>query len=212
MEVSRKKFLIFTGLIIGLLLAVALIFFWKAKSAKVVSPVGQEVESPGQAVLPSKNYLVYQDAAGFSFEYPDNVTISEKDIDETVGYAKLELNSADVVGGIKIAVVDSKLSKAADWFENNNVEIADFKINKKELADLEAVEGRNDKKILLIALDKKVLFVFEVDLDKDGFWQKVYDQLSATFQFALPEKESPPAAAGSDGSSGIIFEGEEIIE
>lgn len=213
MGTARKKILMIGAFVVGLFLFAGLLFFWVSRGTKNSASSRPDVTAPvTETVSPSKNYRLYEDPAGFSFKYPDNVAVEVQAFDSKTAYAKLEIVDKAISGSIKLSVNDSKLTKLTDWFEENNLDIADFKTSDKKLADLTALEARSADKLFLLALDGKVLFVLEVNLDQDRFWEKVYDQLLATFQLVLPKEDTAPANGASDDTSGIIFEGEEVVE
>lgn len=166
--------------------------------------------APVKKNTPSETLIEYTDPAGFSFSYPDNLSIEKFDIEDPNVYTDLQLFSKDVNGSIKIKIEDTKFKSLDEWIKSNNSS-ASASPQEKKLGNLDAKEIKTNDRLLLGAIDQKVLFTIEVPLIEEQFWMKVYDKLISGFSFVTPQENS--AAAGSDtNQSDVIFEGEEVVE
>ena len=163
---------------------------------------------PGtKEVKPSETFIEYVDPAGFSFNYPDNLSIEKNEAIDASTYADLQLFSKDVSGSLALRITDTKLKTINDWVKeasssNQPVE--------KKLGNLKAMEIKTSDRLMLGAIDQGVLFSIEVPLLEQDFWTKVYEKVLTDFTFAVPETTT--STAGSGSSDEIIFEGEEVVE
>lgn len=151
---------------------------------------------------PSKTLKTYADPSGFSFSYPDNLSLYNNELKDDNTYAELQLTAKGVEGRIILKIADSKL-KSLD--EGKEV----------KLGGLKAKELETEDKVVLKALDSGVLFNIEADKKdpstglRTSFWLSVYKTLVADFTFTQPQQEST-ISPGVDDS--ISFEGEEVVE
>lgn len=157
-----------------------------------------------KGILPSESFLEYSDPSGFSFNYPDNLSIEKNSIEDDLTYADIRLVSKEVSGNLSLKITDSKYTSLDEWLKLNKG------ISKEtKLGNLEAVEVKLDDRLLLGSLDKGILFTVEMPLVEESFWLKVYNRILADFTFITPEAATSQAGASSDD---VIFEGEEVVE
>lgn len=156
--------------------------------------------------VPSETLIDYKDPSGFSFSYPDNLSITKNTQADPNAYADLQLSSKDISGSLSLKIIDSKLTTLQQWAKLNTGTSKDVK-----LGTLKALEIQTADRLLLGALDQGVLFTIEIPLIEQEFWTKVYSKLLVTFSFVTPEATNQQAGPSST-SNDIIFEGEEVIE
>lgn len=159
-----------------------------------------------QAELDKMESRIYQDYAGFSFEYPGELVVQEIELDNKTVYSSLEINSPDG-GKITLRVSDVLTQNLDEWqksFEEKNVIIS---IKDAFLSDLEAktVIYGAPKEIKTVAIDNGVIYEI-TSLADDGYLERIQEQIVNSFEFkAEVFKEEP---------TGIIPEGlenEEIV-
>lgn len=201
---SKKNLLLV--LIVGLIIAgIAGVFILNpAKpNLSLQSPLVIQ-QNPLKKIIPSNTFKEYQDPSGFAFNYPDNLSITKKDLEES-DYANIELSSKEVNGSLNLRISDSKFKSLDDWLKQNQ---GSAKNNPKELklGELKALELQHDDRLLLGALDKGVLFSIEMPLVEKDFWMVVYNKLLADFSFASAQTSE------GDSAQEITFEGEEVVE
>ena len=112
-----------------------------------------------QAELSKVEKEVYDDYAGFSFEYPGELTILEVELDNKKVYSSLEINS-DEGQKLRIRIADTKHKDLDEWqaeFEDKNVII---NIKEVFLADIEAkqVVFGAPKEMRTIAVENEVSY------------------------------------------------------
>lgn len=158
---------------------------------------------------PSETFIEYTDSSGFSFSYPDNLSIEKSESEDPNTYADLQIFSKDVNGSIKIRIEDTKLKTLDEWIKSNNITGTTVPQEKK-LGNLSAKEIKTGDRLLLGAIDQKILFTIEVPLIEEKFWMNVYEKILTEFTFVTPEAGNSSGTAGNQ--SDVTFEGEEVVE
>jgi hypothetical protein len=215
----QKKLVIvvISGLIVVGICAGFLYWYSKKENGKEIVTSVQELPVTSPTSVPQ---LLYENASGFSFEYPETVTISENEKD-TTAYGSIVITSDTKPGRMTIRVVDTKATSASQWFKDADITTKNADSTSVPFADIEATQTATSGGLLTVSVDYnksiKQGAAFIISLDWDGeeeFWQKVYDTILETFAFTEPEEQAPQSSGSSSSSddSGIIFEGEEIIE
>jgi hypothetical protein len=205
---TKKTYLIIIGVL--LFLGGTFLFFKSLKKSSFVKPVF-EVEPTTTEV----KVVFWEDPSGFSFLYPEGIEIDPHEEDEE-SYAHLDLTSPDYPGHIVIWAKDTDFKDIESWAEE---EAGSGQVFDTELGGESAkkIAFSDPQKMIVGAIDIDALVLIEMMPDEGGFWQKVYDDLLASFEF-IPledeEKAAAPSSAGSTsgGGSQIIEEPEEVIE
>lgn len=197
----NKKIIL--GLIIGLLIGIILILKPIGQKESLQSPLIAQPEKK----QPSNTFLQYTDPSGFSFSYPDNLSLTKNDIEDNITYADLQLFSKEVSGSLSLKITDSKFSLLDEWLKANKIS----KTSKEaKLGSLKAVEVQLDDRLILGALNQGILFNIEMPAIEQDFWLPVYNKILSDFSFALPGETGSSGNIGS--SDEIVFEGEEVVE
>jgi len=208
---QRKKWLLL-ALIFGVVLVgggLFLVFNPFADRSSLVSPLGNESQESKPALE------TWDDPAGFKFSYFKGITIDNHQEDEE-NYAHLELTSPDYPGKILVWMKDKEEKTLDDWVANQegNPQVFDSELGgqpAKKMAFL------SPKKMMTVGFDQEVVIIVEV-FPENEWWDKAYEQIIESFELVPLEKEdkakvnAPGAWEGSGGESGIIDEGEEIVE
>lgn len=184
-------------LLVGVLAAVV-VGWWLFSSQKksLFSPASTQTQKD---IVPSQTLKTYTDPSGFSFNYPDNLSLLNNELKETDTYAELQLIAKGVEGSLSLKISDSKL-KSIDAGKEVN------------LGNLKAREVETKDKLMLSALDSGVLFNIEVNFGESrDFWMGVYQSVLQDFSFTQPSADTA-ASGGVDSSDAVSFEGEEVIE
>ena len=204
-QVEKKTFillLIAAGLIIGI---VKFVLFSPPKSS-LSNPYIQQQAQVKEVTL-SETTKTYADPNGFTFNYPDNLSLVNNETTDSSTYADIQLLAKGVDGSLNIKIVDSKYPTLNAYFKENKITDTPKEI---KLGNLKAQEVKVSNKLLLASLDQGILFTVEVSQGvKSEFWNKVYNKVISDFSFASPTQDN---ASSSDGSSDVSFEGEEVVE
>lgn len=154
-------------------------------------------------INPSDTFIEYIDPSGFSFNYPDNLSIEKSENLDNITYADLKLYSNQVSGSLSFKISDSPYKKIDEWVNLNK---PDDSTREVILGNLKAIEIRTKDRLLLGAIDSGVFFNIEVPLIEEEFWAKVYKKVLTDFSF------NAPIAASGASTSDILFESEEVVE
>ncbi len=155
-------------------------------------------------IKPSETLKTYSDPTGFSFSYPDNLSLLNNELKADTSYAELQLSAKGVNGSLILKITDSKLASLDEWVKINKTDSSTTK--EVKLGNLQALEITTADKLMLGALDQGVLFNLEVPIGKDGdFWAEVLNKVLADFSFVQPVQDGVSA-------SDVSLESEEVIE
>ncbi len=179
----------------------------------VFRPGGQKSPLPSSSqpaankpILPSETFINYADPAGFSFSYPDNLSITKQDIGNNT-YADLQLSSKDVSGSLSLKISDSKFKSIDEWL-NLNKAAAKEPAQEAKLGNLKAMELKTPDRIFAGALDQGILFTVEMPRIEEDFWMKVYSKFLNSFSFVTPTLQGNTGTSSED----VTFEGEEVVD
>jgi len=203
-----KRLLIVAVVIIVVSILGGTIFVLQKNSqTPVVSPEGNNALTSTPMV---QELLTWTDPAGFTFQYPKDVTVNKHDEDE-VSYAHVELTHKDNPGVIIVWAKDTTAQDGAGWVKSEK------SLRGGTVFDT-SLGGIAGKKVLLTTpkkvvvsgiVDRGVVFYVEGTFDISDFWTKTYDTITASFSFSTGEQ-----SAASEGGAGTeeSFDEEEVIE
>lgn len=173
------------------------------------------------SVRSSSRILTWSDQAGFSFQYPDAVTINKHD-EDSVNYAHIDFISNSKNTSVLVMASDSKYKTLDEWVKNDKsmtgANIIDSSMGGKPAKKILSADGGS---ISIGALDSGILFTVSTIAYKDNEMKDVFDRISSTFKFVTPtpppsQKVSAPtgtsvtSSPSSTGDQGIIEEEETI--
>lgn len=176
-------------------------------------PIKQTASAPTISLLksvkpqPSKTLKDYTDPSGFSFIYPDNLSLGSNEIEDSKLYADLSLSSKQLSGSLNLKISDSKFNSLNDWA--SQLHSTNLSTSQKKLGNLNALEIKQPDRLLLAALDQGILFTVEMPRLEEDFWDQVYDSVLTSFSFTAPGS-NPQIQSSND--SDATFEGEEVVE
>lgn len=206
-----NKKLALIALILAGVMAVSWKYIFLQKKAAFSTPQSEGQIQPrlnrGQ-LLVSKTVKEYTDPSGFSFNYSDNLSLTNNEIKSERTYADIKLSMKELEGDISIVISDSSFNKLEDWALANSVESST--VTEAKLGNLKASEMLNTDRLILGALDQGVLFTVEVKFgDSKDFWMEAYNKILEEFTFAASTANAETTTAIS--SEEVIFEGEEVV-
>lgn len=209
----EKNRLFIAGILVVLVLAGGIIVFKIKKSrAPLVGPVVQETESP--------KLTTWEDPAGFSFSYPEEVEIDSHE-EDTENYAHLELTSPGRFGNVQVWVKETDYSEIEDWVDEEVGLPAGKAGEEEQIFDTELggepakkIAYSDPEKLVTAAIDVDALVLIEMTPDEEGYWQDVYNQILDSFAFIPLEGEeaAAPETTSGGGDEGVVWETEEVIE
>ncbi len=208
---KKKTWLILISILVILIIGFVIWFLTKpSSSGSAISPLGNQSETNENQTLKT-----WEDPAGFKFSYPEGIAINNHPEDKD-NYAHLELTNSAFPGRILIWMKDKVEKDLETWLANQE---GDFQTFDSELAGQSAkkLAFASPKKMVTAIFDQEVIILLEV-YPEDEWWTKTYDQILTSFEL-IPlagedkaESNAPGAWQPGTGDTGIIDEGEEIVE
>ncbi len=206
-----KKFLyaIVIGVLTGLVGSGLYAYVTKQKRP-VVSTTTQQTNTS----LSSAKLLVWDDPAGFTFQYPEGLSVNKHD-EDSENYAHIELTDKNHSGRVVVWAKDipKGVSTIDQWVkkqkEFSGVSVIDTTFLGSPAKKIFLTKPRNTVRIAAIADD--LLIIVEADLD-DEFWSGAHDTIVRTLQ--LKPAEESLSGSGESESTGELgeFGDEEIVE
>ncbi len=199
----NKKILI---AILILIVIFFIFYFLKKPSNTLTNPIST---TQNKIFIPSETLIDYADPSGFSFSYPDNLSLDIGPIDD-ITYSNLTLSSKEVSGSLTLKITDSKFKTLEDFVKSNEKAILG---TPKDilLGKLKAVEIATADRLLIGSLDQGIFFSIEIPLVEKEFWAAVKDKILNNFSFT-----SPASASGGNNTTtstdDVSFEGEEVVQ
>ena len=204
----NRKIILVLCLVLAVMVVGIVALNSNSKKPSSSDPLTVSLKAPKE-LIPSETFKEYTDPVGFSFNYPDNLSIVKNEIEDTTTYASLQLTSKEVSGSLNLKIADSKLTSLDEWLKLNKVSGQSSK--EVKLGTMEALEVKLNDRLLLGALDQGILFTIEMPLIEEKFWMKAYNKVLSEFTFISPESVASKETV-STVSNDITFEGEEVIE
>lgn len=227
-----KNRLVIGGFVVGFILVVGGILWFRGVENTPISPEGERGELLGIPEVKEVEEILYEDAAGFSFNYPENLVVEDKT--EEAGeeyYTLLEVkanqgdrgNKGNQGALIRLEIRDTKFETVEEWLEKAEEAPTGAKLaGAVGLDEISAKQYTKDKKIWTVAIDLGALYIVEGSKDPsassgqaNGLWEETYNRLIETFALAETEPEQKTAGSSSSGASAggnVIYETEEVIE
>lgn len=204
-----KKLLVLCLIFVFLILLGVAFLLYSQKRQTLVNPFS----SPGKKVILPEGkqggLLFYEDEAGFSFQYPPELGIIEKEVNDPNVYSSLELLAKRRVGEkLVVRISDTNSSTVEKWLEKNpqegkilnSVEFTLFGMKGKSLRS--AAPAKN----LILVIESGILYLLSAPSDGD-FWDESLQTIASSFKLT-EEKTTSPVGGGAS----IIEEEEEVIQ
>lgn len=175
-------------------MAGAELYFYSQRSIKVVSPGEAVVSTPTPAV----ELTTWDDPAGFSFQYPKDLTV-DKNEEDNDNYAHVELTSKNHPGNIIVWVSDPP--KIWPPKEGTSIDTT--------LGGIPATKiliSTPSAKLIVGTLSDGLLFKIEGTYTDKQYWQPIEDTIVKSFAFT-PEA---PAASGQAAAESV--DEEEVVQ
>jgi len=208
---KKKKIAIAVGIVVLVFSAGLLLVF---RQKLVQKNTGEQISSATATPSPKEELVLWEDPAGFSFQYPKGLTVDKHD-EDTENYAHVELTSTDNKGRVIVWVKDTTATTIAQWLKNDK--------SLKDAVSVDTTLGGNEAKKVMVkdptkkqitaTLDEDVLVLIETELDEEGFWQKVNDGILGSMTFSTtPKNEMTGGNSGAFEQPPIEADEEESVE
>ena len=215
----NKKKLILILLTLLVLIGAGLAFIFKDNLSelwqknKVINPIGDKQTNKPEIKF---DLTDWQDLAGFSFQYPKEVSINDYPEEET-HYSHLELTNKEIKGKIIIICDDSQYADLDDWLSKDELVSSGAGLD-TQVASVSAkkVALKNGREITGLIDWDEVIYIIDLQSEGKDYWRQVYNQILASFKL-IPLKGESQADfnnwfEGFDTSQADVVESVEIIE
>lgn len=206
-----KKSLIIAGVIIAVGVIGCSVYIFRntlfKKNVQVTPSVVQEEKV---------EMVTWNDPAGFSFQYPNNITIDKHD-EDTENYAHLELTDPKHPGRIIIWAKDTTYTDVSMWVTKDvtlkDAAVIDTTLGGKPAKKIILAQSASSgKKLITGAIDEQILFTIEAEpTGDDPYWQQTYGAISQSFVF-VPVSGSDASAVGAVQDASPVVDEEEVLE
>lgn len=213
---SKIRIVVIIAFLVGVGASVAALKFLRTPKTPMTAPVspGATVPSPSQSALEAD--ATYEDKSGFSFKYPQDLTIADETPAAGSYYSLLTLKRGSEQ--MKLSIKDTGASSIESWLaKESDAPRAPVLVGSITFGDLDAKQYSANGKLYTIAVSDGVAYSL-IGIKDAGYWEKVQRHLLATLVFA------PPTATSSAGSTSqsfgstatdtgdVIYEPEEIVQ
>lgn len=157
----------------------------------------------------------YDDPAGFSFQYPNALTIVDETPPNDAYYSLLTLKNSGESMKMTLLVKDTPYKTAAEWMQKDPEAPKNATIlGPVSIGGAGGTQYSENGKLLTVAVDQGV--VYRIESIKDGgFWERAHGQIVSTFMLSDPsaqtknrQSSSPSASSGNN----TVYETEEVVQ
>lgn len=179
---------------------------WRGKQ----STPSQEQLAP---LLNLDTLLTWRDPNGFTFQYPDGLTIDSHEEDQE-NYAHIEFRHPDYPGSVFVWAKDTTAKDVSAWaktekrFQNANILDTTFANTpgKKVLID-------SPKQIVVGTISDEIIWTVEAELGDSDYWTKVYETIADSFRFIpIGSSDDDQAITQGDSQSESLNTGTAIVQ
>jgi hypothetical protein len=193
-----KKLLIVAGAIVTVAVTTGGVIILSRRQAKVVSPIESQASVSVSTPAPTQaaSLATWDDPAGFSFQYPKELTVNKHEEDND-NYAHVELTTASHQGNIIVWVKDlpTGVTTLDTWVKKiyPSATSIDTKLGGEPAKKI--LVSTPVKKLTVGTISEELLFMVEGTLTDAVYWQNVHDTITNSFAFT-PESSTGQAASG----------------
>jgi len=131
----------------------------------------------------------WKDPAGFSFEYPKEVTINNHPEDK-VNYSNLELTSPSRKGKIVIICQDNQYSNLNDWLKKDPLVKEGSGLDTKVASVSAKRVALGEKEVVGLIDADGVIYTIDKQDEGERYWKLVYNNILDSFKFTPLAGES----------------------
>lgn len=168
---------------------------------------------PQSAVEVKPELGLWEDQAGFSFQYPKEVLTNKHD-EDLENYAHIELTSATHSGRLIVWAKDTTYADVDAWVMKDKTlstaSVIDTTLGGKKAKKIILPEP--SKKLITGTIDDQILFTIEAEPQTgDAFWQDAYATIVQSFTLTPMANDEVPADQSDTGGEASVDE-EEVLE
>lgn len=203
----KKRMIIILSISILCVGIVVAFILWKQKQ----KPADSSSMQPQTQNRPSEESALWEDQAGFTFNYPKTLSFDKHDEDQE-NYAHIEFKSSTHSGRLIVWAKDTTYPDVSVWVTKDaslsgavNVDTTLGGQPAKKI-----VLSTPSKKIIIGAILDQILFTVEAEpSEQDDYWTKVSNTIVSNFAFTPLDASSTGDTSGATES---YVDEEEVVE
>src|SRR4030042_2648000 len=194
-----KKIVFIFGSIVAVLVLIggSIIVIGSGRKTKENSGAQQKVVT---SVAP-KAVLTWDDPAGFTFSYPQDLSVNKHDEDQ-VNYAHIELTQSAHPGNIIVWAKDTTAGDATAWVrtekEYKNANIFDTTLGGQPAKKIILTSPR--KAIVVGTVYDELLWTIEQEASDSAYWAPVFQSIVDSYQFKPLETSEDFGGSGEQAT------------
>ena len=199
------KWVVVSGIAVGVAAGgVTGVYIWQ-KTVRNKSEAPQVASVPAPATIEMTTWI---DPAGFTFQYPKDVSINKHD-EDTENYAHVELTNKDHPGNLIVWAKDTKAADVNAWVKTEKL-FAGATVSEATLGGEPAknVSIESPKRMMIGSISDELLFMVETLPTDASYWMGVHDGIVKSFAFVPLDQNS----ANPDTSAPSDWIEEEVVE
>lgn len=204
MMMTKSAVIVGLGIALGAV-GVTVFMAGNKKSSKPIVTVTSAVPTP------ARELATWTDQAGFTFQYPKELSVNKHD-EDTDNYAHVELTNAEHPGSIIVWAKDSQWSDVESWIKSDkrfaNATIADTVLGGQPGKKL-LIAGPQQERIASTISDK-ILFTIEGKLIDSVYWSGVDEAIISSFVFASSSTTKSATNASKDSSENALSPSDDL--
>lgn len=210
MDMMKKNVFIGTAIILGLCIGGGLVFWYNKTQAQA-----RQSTTSDQMSIVQEKLVSWDDPAGFTFQYPEGLSINKHDEDKD-NYAHVEITNPSHPGSIIVWAKDTTAGDVTAWVRTEEQFIGANSIDTTlgNIAAKKILVSSPKEKLFIGTIYDDLLFFIEVSLDDKEYWTKTTQTIVDSFVFKpvtdSTSSEMDQETSGGD-SQGTVDE-EEVVE
>jgi hypothetical protein len=167
---------------------------------------GVPTKTQEESKIPAQEKVkLYQDEAGFSFNYLSSLVVTEATNQDENTYSSLEIFSSFRPGEkMTIKVLDSDYSTVEEWLKKNRG--TDSQVNEAVMSGINGKTLRTSTQTTTVVINNGIIVLVESPKDNQNFWSRHHQVIVDSL------KVNWPGSQGGTASSETEVVEEEVIE
>ena len=197
-----------SAIVIGVAAGGTGVYLWQR------SQTSTQPELAVQPTPPTPELLTWKDPAGFTFQYPKDISVDNHEEDEE-NYAHVELIHKDHPGKLIVWVKDTTAADATAWVKTEK------RFKGANVMDT-TLAGAPGKKVLLTDPEQllvagtvfdELLFMIETTPTDAAYWGSTHETVIGSFAFIpIPGEEQTTGGGAGEASYEEAVDEEEVIQ
>lgn len=214
---SKTWIAVGAAFLVGIGVTVGVVKFLSKTLPTTSSPISPIAPASGTASDAVNADTRYESQSGFSFQYPQDLTITDETPSSGSYYSLLTIKRGSEQ--LKFSIKDTTATSIDSWIaKDSEAPKNPILVGPAKIGDLDAKQYSASGKLYSIAVSDSVAY-WIIGIKDGGYWEKVHQRLLSTLMFAAPTPRSNAGSAASQTSgsgasddSNTVYEPEEVVQ